>query len=44
MITYDNIRKITIAQRDYSYFKEHYKMIGIYSSKQQVLNADPKGN
>ena len=26
---------------DYTYFKKH-KMIGIYLSKQQVLDADPK--
>ena len=28
---------------DYSYFKEHYKMIAIDSSKQQALYASPKG-
>ena len=27
---------------DYSYFKEHYKMIAIDLSKQQILDADPK--
>ena len=41
--TYKNIRKITAGQGDdyttgclldYSYFKDHYKMIAIYLSKQ----------
>ena len=27
---------------DYSYFKDHYKMIVIALSKQQVLDADPR--
>ena len=27
---------------DYPYFKEHYKLIAIDSSKGQALNADPK--
>ena len=27
---------------DYPYFKEHYKLIAIASSKQQKLDADPK--
>ena len=49
--TYENIRKITIGQGDdyttgclldYSYFKDHYKMIEIDLSKQQVLDADPR--
>ena len=49
--TYENIRKITIGQGDdyttgclldYSYFKDHYKMIEIDLSKQQVLEADPR--
>ena len=26
---------------DYSYFKDHYKMIVTYLSKQQALDADP---
>ena len=49
--TYENIRKITIGQGDdyvtgclldYSYFKNHYKMIAIGLSKQQALDADPR--
>ena len=28
---------------DYSYFKDHYKMIAIDLSKQQDLDADPRG-
>ena len=49
--TYKNIRKITAGQGDdyttgclldYSYFKDHYKMIAIYLSKQQALDADPR--
>ena len=31
----------TACLLDYTYFKKH-KMIGIYLSKQQVLDADPK--
>ena len=27
---------------DYNYSKRHYKMIAIYLSKQEPLNADPK--
>ena len=27
---------------DYNYFKSYCKMIAIYLSKQQALNADPK--
>ena len=27
---------------DYNYFKNYYKMIVIYLSKQQALDADPK--
>ena len=51
MGAYDNIRKIATGQGDdyitgclldYSYFKDHYKMISIDLSKQQALNADPK--
>ena len=51
-ITYENIRKNTIGQGDdyttdclldYTYLKKYYKMIAIYLSKQQVLDADPKG-
>ena len=48
--TYENIRKIAIGQNDYttgclldySYFINHYKMIAIDLSKQQVFNADPR--
>ena len=49
--TYENIRKITIGQGDdyttgclldYTYFKKYYKMIAIYLSKQQALDADAK--
>ena len=49
--TYENIRKITIGQRDdyttgclleHTYFKKCYKMIAIDLSKQQTLDADPK--
>ena len=48
--TYENIRKIatslgddytTGCLLDYSYFKDHYKMIAIDLSKQQALNGDP---
>ena len=50
-ITYDNIRKIATGQGDdyktgcslyYPYFKDTYKMIGVYLSKQQALDADPR--
>ena len=46
-----NIRRIATGQGDdyttgclldYSYFKDHYKMIAIDLSKQQALDADPK--
>ena len=50
--TYENIRKIirlgqeddytTGCLLDYSYFKNHYKMIAIDLSKQQALDADPR--
>ena len=49
--TYENIRKIAKGQGDdyttgcfldYSYFKDHYKMIAIDLSKQQALDADPR--
>ena len=48
---YENIRKIATGQGDdyttgclldYSYFKDHYKMIAIDLSKQQALDADPR--
>ena len=50
-VTYENIKKITIGQGDdyttgclldYTYFRKCYKMIAIYLSKQQPLDADPK--
>ena len=49
--TYKNIRKIATGQRDdyatgclldYPYFEDHYKMIAIDLSKQQVLDAYPR--
>ena len=49
--TYENIRKIATGQGDdcttgclldYSYLKDHYKLIAIDLSKQQVLDADPR--
>ena len=49
--TYENIRKIAIGQGDdyttgclldYTYFKNHYKMIAIDLSKQQALDGDPR--
>ena len=49
--TYENIEKIATGQGDdyttgrlldYPYFKDHYKMIAIDLSKQQVLDADPR--
>ena len=51
MKTYKNTWKIVNDQGDdyvtgcllnYNYFKKHYKMIAIYLSKQQALNADPQ--
>ena len=51
-VTYDNVRKISTGQGDYyttgcllgyTYFKNYYKMIDIDLSKQQALDADPKG-
>ena len=48
---YENIRKIATGKGDdyttgclldYSYFKDHYKMIAIDLSKQQALDADPR--
>ena len=49
MKTYDNIGKLKLVKvnyttgcvPDYNYFKKH-KMIAIYLSKLQVLDADPK--
>ena len=49
--TYENIRKIATGQGDdyttgclldYSYFKDHYKMIAKDLSKQQALDLDPR--
>ena len=49
--TYENIRKVSTGQGDdyttsclldYSYFKDHYKVIAIDLSKQQALIADPR--
>ena len=49
--TYENIRKLATGQGhdyitgcllDYSYFNNHYKMIAIDLSKQQVSDADPR--
>ena len=49
--TYENIREVATGQvddyttgclLDYSYFKDHYKMIAIDLSKQQALDADPR--
>ena len=51
-VTYENIRKIATCQGDdyttdclldYIYFKNYYKMIAVDLSKQQALDADPKG-
>ena len=48
---YENIRKIATGQGDdyttgclldYSYLKDHYKMIAIDLSKQQALDADSR--
>ena len=49
--TCENIRKIATVQGDdyttgslldYTYFKDHYKLIAIDLSKQQALDADPR--
>ena len=51
MRTYDKTQKTLIGQGDdyttgcfldYSYFKEHYKMIAAHLSKQKELDFDPK--
>ena len=51
LITYHNIRNIATGQGedyttgsllDYNYLNNYYKMIAIYLSKQQELDADPK--
>ena len=48
-MTYDNIRKTAVGQRDdyttgflfdYNYFNNYYKMIAINLSKEQTLDAD----
>ena len=46
-IIYENIRKIATGQgddytTDSPYFKDTYKMIAVYLSKQQVLDVDPR--
>ena len=50
-VTYENIRKIAIGQRDdyttgcwldYTYFKKYYKMTAIDLSKQKALDADTR--
>ena len=49
--TYENIRKTATGQGDdyttgclldYSYFKQHYKLIAIDLSKQQAVDADAR--
>ena len=49
--TYENIRKIATGHGDdyttgclldYSYFKDHCKMIAIDLSKQQAIDVDPR--
>ena len=48
--TYDNMKFVTgqggeyrtSCLLEYHYFKNYYKMIAIYLSKQQELDADPK--
>ena len=51
-VIYENTRKIATGQGDdyatgclldYIYFLKYYKMIAVDLSKQQVLDADPKG-
>ena len=51
-VTYENIRKIATGQGDdyttgclldYPYFADTYKMIEVDLSKQQALDADPRG-
>ena len=51
-VTYKNIRKVSMVQGDdcttgclldYAYFKKYYKIIVIDLSRQQALDADPKG-
>ena len=48
---YENVRKIATGQGDdyttgclldYSYFKDHYKMIPMDLSKHKALDADPR--
>ena len=49
--TYDNIRNIATGKGDdyttgclldFSYFKDHYKMVAIDLSQKQALDADPR--
>ena len=51
-VTYENIRKIATRQGDdyttgclldYPYFQDSYKIIAVDLSKQQALDADPRG-
>ena len=51
IVTYENIRKIATGKRDdyttgclldYSNFKDSYKIIARYLSKQQALDLDPR--
>ena len=51
-VTYENIKKIATGQGDdyttgclldYPYFRDTYKMIAVDLSKQQALDADPRG-
>ena len=52
MRTYDHIQKVATGQGEdnttgcllnYPYFKQHYQMISIDLSKQEVLDANLKG-
>ena len=48
---YDEIRKIALRKGDdcttgclldYQYFKDHYKLVACYLSKQAILDSDPR--
>ena len=48
---YDEVRKVSTGQSDdyttgclldYAYFRDDYKVIAVDSSKQNVLDADPR--
>ena len=52
-VTFENIMTIATGQGDgyttgclldYPYFKDSYKMIAVYLSKQQALDANPRAN